>query len=185
MGCSFHLTEESCFSLFYEQSGTRGEVICEGDPPAEWLPRVFQCSPSRKDREEKDDPRSLVIPYIQGVSEAVTRILLDINVQVHTKPFRTLRRILSHPKDRIPDDDKSSIVYKINCCDFDASYVGETRRALKTRMSEHRRTVEKMDFSASALAKHAWEHDDHINWTSTRVLKVESHYRLRGNLHQG
>ena len=53
-----------------------------------------QCS-SRKDREEKDDPRSHVtIPYIQG---AVTRILSDINVQVHT-----LRKILSHPKDRIP-----------------------------------------------------------------------------------
>ena len=51
-------------------------------------------------------------PYIQGVLEAVTKILLDINVQVHMKPFRTLRRILSHPKDRIPDDDKSSIVYK-------------------------------------------------------------------------
>ena len=85
-----------------------------------------QCSPSRKDREEKDDPISRVtIPYIQGISEAVTRILSDINVQVHMKSFRTLRRILSQPKDHIPDDDKSSIVYKINCCDCDASYVGE------------------------------------------------------------
>ena len=132
-----------------------------------------QCSPSRKDREEKDDPRSRVtIPYIQGVSEAVTRILSDINVQVHMKPFRTLRRILSHPKDRISDD-KSSIVYKINCRDCDASYVGEMGRALKTRMLEHCRAVEKMDFSVSA---HAWEHDHHIDWTSTCV---ESHYRSR------
>ena len=82
------------------------------------------CSPSRKDREEKDGPRSSVtIPYIQGVSEVVTTILLDINVQVHMKPFRTLRRILSHLKDRISDDDKSSVVYKINCRDCDASYV--------------------------------------------------------------
>ena len=81
-----------------------------------------QCSPSRKDREEKDDPRSRVtIPYIQGVSQAVTKILSDINVQVHMKPFRTLKRILSHLKDCIPDDDKSSVV--INCRDCDASYV--------------------------------------------------------------
>ena len=126
------------------------------------FPLSPQCSLSRKDIEEKDDPRSCVtIPYIQGVLEAVTRILSDINVQVHMKPFRTLRRILSHPKDRIPDDDKSSIVYKINCRDCDASYVGETGRALKTRMSEYRMAVEKMDFSASALAQHAWEHDHH------------------------
>ena len=110
----------------------------------------------------------------------MTRILSDINVQVHMKPFRTLRRILSHPKDRIPDDDKSSVVvYKINCRDCDASYVGETGRALKTRVSEHRRAMEKRDFSASALAQHAWEHDHHINWTSTCVLGVESYYRSR------
>ena len=98
-----------------------------------------QCSPSRKDREEKDDPRSRVtIPYIQGVSEAVTRILSDINVQVHMKPFPSghLERILSHPKDRIPDDDKSSVVYKINCRDCDASYVGEMGRALKTHVCQ-------------------------------------------------
>ena len=80
----------------------------------------------------------------QGVSEAVTRILSNINAQVHMKPFRTLRRILFHPKDRIPDD-KSSVVYKINYHDCDASYVGETGRALKTRMSKHRRAVEKAE----------------------------------------
>ena len=53
------------------------------------------------------------------------------------KPFRTLRKILSHPKDCIPDDDKSNVMYKINCRDCDASYVGETGRALKTHVSEH------------------------------------------------
>ena len=74
----------------------------------------------------------------------VTRILSDISVQIHMKPFRTLRRILSHPKDHISDDDKSSVVYKINCCDCDASYVGETGRTLKTHMLEHRRAVEKL-----------------------------------------
>ena len=133
-------------------------------------------SPTRKDR-EKDDPRSHVtIPYIQGVSEAVSRILSDINVQVHMKPFRTLGRILFHPKDHIPDDDESSAVYKINCRDCDASYIGETRRALRTRVSKHCRVMEKMDFSASVLAQHAWEHDHHIEWTSTCVLRVESHY---------
>ena len=137
-------------------------------------------------REEKDDLRSCVtIPYIQGVLEVVTRILSDINVQVHMKPFRTLRRILSHPKDHTPDDDKSSIVYKINCRDCDASYAGETGRALKTCVSEHHRAMEKRDFSASPLAQHAWKHDHHIDWTSTCVVGVESHYRSRisrGNL---
>ena len=51
--------------------------------------------------------------------------------------------------------------------------------ALRTCVSEHRRAMEKRDFSASALAQHAWEHNHHINWTSTCVLGVESHYQSR------
>ena len=114
----------------------------------------------------------------------MTRILSDINVQVHMKPFRTLR-ILSHTKDHIPDDDKSSIVYKVNCHDCDASYVGEMGRALKTCVSKHHRAMEKRDFSASALVQHAWEHDHHIDWTSTCVLGVSLPVKniQRGNLH--
>ena len=154
------------------------ETLHQNSYPEHFL--LSQCSPSKKDEEEKDNPRSRVtILYIQGVSEAVTRILSDIDIQVHMKPFRTLRRILSHPKDRILDNDKSNVVYKINCCDCDASYVGETKRALKTCVSEHHRAVENMDFSGSALAQHAWEHDHHIDWTSTCILGVESHYRSR------
>ena len=65
------------------------------------------------------------------------------------------------------------------CCDCDASYVGETKRALKTRVSEHCKAVEKMDFLGSALAEHAWKHDHHIDWTSACILDVESHYRSR------
>ena len=120
-------------SLVQEERSYVKETLHQNGYPEHFLSP--QCSPSRKDR---DDPRSCItIPYIQGVSEVVTRILSDINFKVHMKPFRTLRRILSHPKDCISDDDKSSVVYKINCCDCDASYVGETGRALKTRMSEH------------------------------------------------
>ena len=95
------------------------------------------------------------------------------------KPFRTLRKILSPPKDCIPDDDKSNVVYKINCRDCDASYVGETGRALKTCVSKHQRAVEKMNFSGSALAQHAWENHHHIDWTSACILGTESHYHSR------
>ena len=126
------------------------ETLHQNGYPERFL--LSQHSPSRKN-EEKDDSRSwITILYIQSVSEAVTRILSNIDVQVHMKPFRTVRRILSHPKNRIPDGDKSNIVYKISCCDCDASYVGETGRALKTRVSEHCRAVKKRDFSTSVLS---------------------------------
>ena len=79
------------------------ETLHQNGYPERFL--LSQHSPFRKD-EEKDDPRSCItIRYIQVVSEAVTRILSNIDVHVHMKPFRTLRRILSHPKDSIPGGD--------------------------------------------------------------------------------
>ena len=142
-------THTDQYLQFSSHHPTNG-LVREGDPPALPLSSVLAIQEG-----QRGEGSRVTILYTQGVSEAVTRILSDINVQVHMKPFRTLRRILSHPKDRIPDDDKSSVVYKINCRDCDASYVGETGRALKTRVSEHRRAMEKRDFSASARSSAA------------------------------
>ena len=86
------------------------ETLHQNGYPEHFL--LSQHSPIRKDEEEKDGLKSCITtPYIQGVSEAVTRILSNIDVQVYMKPFRTLRRILSHSKDCILDGDKSNIVY--------------------------------------------------------------------------
>ena len=127
--CMSKLYLLSCFSLLFEQFDVRRPS----------LPDHPQCSPSRKDR-EKDDPRSHhKILYIQGVLEAVTRTLI---LSLH-EAFRTLRRILSHPK--------LMVISSMLCIRST-----EKERALKTHLSEHCRAIEKMDFSSSALAQHAW-----------------------------
>ena len=65
----------------------------------------------------------------------------------------------------------SSSVYKICCGDCDPSYVGQTGRALKTRLAEHQRAVREADFSTSALAGSACVEKHHSNdWTSVPVL---------------
>ena len=82
-------------SLVREEMSYVKETLHQNGYPERFLSP--QCSPSRKDREEKDDPRSHVtIPYIQGVLEAVTRILSDINIQVHMKvgEFSPTQRIV-------------------------------------------------------------------------------------------
>ena len=43
-----------------------------------------------------------------------------------------------HFKDRVAYLDRSSIIYKINCIDCDASYIGLTDRRFKTRILEHK-----------------------------------------------
>ena len=37
----------------------------------------------------------------------------------------------------------SNVTYKINCQDYDSSYVGQTKRKLKTRIKEHKADINK------------------------------------------
>ena len=42
----------------------------------------------------------VVIPYVENVSEAVARIMRKHNVPVAMKPYKTLKTVLVHPKDK-------------------------------------------------------------------------------------
>ena len=71
------------------------------------------------------------------------------------------------------------MVYKVKCKECEALYVGETMRRLETRMTEHRRAVQRGETNVSALADHAWTVNHHIDWGSTTVLGVNPRYYAR------
>ena len=85
------------------------------------------------------------IPYIRGTSETIARILQPYNIRVAHKPITTLRRLLTNVKDKDKPQDRQRAVYKIKCCDCQASYIGETGRNLSTRLTEHKRATRKSD----------------------------------------
>ena len=47
-----------------------------------------------------------------------------------------------HPTDKISDEEKTEVVYKIPCKNCERVYVGETGRPLGTRVKEHRKEVD-------------------------------------------
>ena len=66
--------------------------------------------------------------YQNQLREYYTRILvLKPSLLLYT---RSLRQILSHPKDPIPMSHKYEVVYRIPCKDCDKSYVGQTLKTL-------------------------------------------------------
>ena len=44
-------------------------------------------------------------------------------------------------KNVLPQSSQSNVVYKIDCKNCDASYIGQTSRYLKTRISEHKNHI--------------------------------------------
>ncbi len=92
---------------------------------------------------------SVCLPYIEGTTERLRRILFKYGIKVFVKPYRIIAQSLNSAKDRV-EDDKTGIVYSIPCATCDTVYIGETGRALSTRKKEHMASVrlEKTDTSA-------------------------------------
>ena len=108
-------------------------------------------------------PIRVTIPYVQGQSEAIRRILRSLDIQVIFRPLTTLRRIISRPKDPLPVFSQTGVVYNISCQDYSSSYVGQTGPSLQQRIKEHQRAVQQENTSTNALAEHAWHKGHKIN----------------------
>ena len=77
--------------------------------------------------------------HVKGVSEQLRRVFRSFDVPTHFKLTNTLRQLLIQLKEKVDRGKVVGSVYRISCDDCDATYVGETERVLKTRLSEHRR----------------------------------------------
>ena len=121
-----------------------------------------------------------VLPYINGLTEPLKRLLKRYDIKTTTKPLRTLEQSFPSLKDRPLPEKQTNVVYKINCADCSWSYIGETGRALETRKKEHKRNVEQYK-PGSNIAKHAWTHDHKINFNECEILDKAT-YRHRTTL---
>ena len=92
--------------------------------------------------------------------------------KVAMKPYWTLRQDLVTPKDKICD--KHGVVYKINCSECDATYIGQTGRNLSQRVKEHHTATVKGQVTNSGIAQHAWDEHHDIDWDNIKILAQES-----------
>ena len=132
--------------------------------------------------------RQVLLPYIGGVTEKVSRILDKHGVSTAVRPHCTLRRLLVHPKDKVKILRKANCVYRIPCKNCDKSYVGETGRCQGLRMEEHRKEAERSqsrpftrasksmavsDIHKSAITDHVAINNHVMDWDNISVLDLE------------
>ena len=114
------------------------------------------------------------IPHIKGISENISRILQPFNIRVTHKPITTLRQLLTNVEDQDEPRKRQGPVYKINCSDWHASYISETGRNLKTRLTEHKRATRKGDVNNHIAEQHRLSTTVLLRTTLTRTIKL--HY---------
>ena len=129
---------------------------------------------------ELDQPKATaVIPYVRGLSEQISRELRKIGVRVVSRANPWQWTLCTGIKDTIPDEKKKGVVYQIRCSECPASYIGETARSVKVRVSEHERHTKYGRTEESAVAEHVWDTDHKMEWKKVRILDMERNWQSR------
>jgi len=71
------------------------------------------------------------------------------------------------------------VVYRIECEECDASYVGQTKRQLITRIKEHKSSTKPDQSKISVVSNHILQTKHRFDWNNTRVLDIEHNYYKR------
>ena len=102
---------------------------------------------------------SINLLYFEGTSENLRRLLRRHKIRPTFYTENNLHKLLCKPKDRVAKEDKNNIVYEIDCDKCEAVYFGESKRLLKLRSDENKRSVKNRDFKKNEIVKHRWEKD--------------------------
>ena len=111
------------------------------------------------DIQEEEIRISINLPYVEGSSEKLQRILGSHKIRSTFYTEKALRKLLCKPKDRVDTEDKNNIVYEIDCSNCESAYFGESKLSLKSRSDEHKRYVMNFNCDKNEIAKHCWEAD--------------------------
>jgi len=144
------------------------KVLMENGYPGRFIARRRSDGSRRRAEDERPTRGTVVLPYVEGVSEEISRILRKADVKTYYRPVTTLRDLLVKVKDRVPPVEATGAVYQIPCKDCRKVYTGQTGRTVCTRQKEHLRAVRNGDMS-NLLANHAWESGHRPDWDAIRV----------------
>ena len=133
---------------------------------------------SRQNIRPQSDVRYIPAPYIKGVTEIVNRNLKNHNLVLASKPSNSLKSELVKLKDKTDNENKSNVIYKINCQDCDQSYIGETNRNLEKRIDEHKRNV-RYHTQNSLIFQHVLNNSHQMDWANPKVLDRNSRFKDR------
>ena len=105
----------------------------------------------------------------------MSRLCRSLNLKPVMKPCKSLRNQLTKVKP--PIDDKSSVIYKVDCASCPQFYIGESGRRLSTRANEHLRDIRTLNYR-SAIAEHVHE-QQHQPCFPPKIVCTESNTRTR------
>ena len=103
-------------------------------------------------KEPKERQLGVHLPYVQGTTYKIARILKRYDIPSSFRPLSTIRNSLWSLKDPVNPKDMKG-VYLIPCS-CGTPYIGETGRSIHQRISKHAADLRHGRTKSSALAEH-------------------------------
>ena len=161
-----------CDSLdsLQDESDYLNNVFSKSNYNTDFVRRNTHSNTDSNTQTNSDPVTTGTILYITGTSETIARILQPYNIRVAHKPITTLRRLLTNVKDKDKPDYRQGAVYKIKCCNCQASYIGETGRNVSMRLTEHKRGTRNGDVN-NHIAEHHLKTKHQIDYYQRLTLE--------------
>ena len=105
-------------------------------------------------------------------------MLAPHKLKVAHKSRPTLKNLLTKLKDRTPSEEQKGAVYKISC-ECGDSYIGESGRKKKTRLSEHVADIKHGRTDKNAVADHFFRCPKALNPMEATTLAIETQWKRR------
>ena len=131
----------------------------------------------RKDQPRNEEIKTLVLPYTPGLSEDIDVSCRNLPLRIAFTSYGTLGNALTKVKTPTPPFEKTGVIYAVHC-ECGGTYIGETGRTFKIRMSEHKRAIKNGDQN-NAISVHVHSTGHAILWDKCEIVGVEQNWRRR------
>ena len=96
-------------------------------------------------------------------------------------PQKECRRHIDNKtlNDKNNSNNQNNVIYKICCNDCDATYIGQTKRQLGTRVKEYKNNIRLDPSKHSVVTEHIIKENHSFDWDNTRILDIEKNFYKR------
>jgi len=105
-----------------------------------------------------------LIPFISNVTEKFRHVANSLKRKLAFFSLHKLGRIIKAQKDTLPIVSNKNVMYKLSCKNCNATYVGQTKRKLATRVTEHMKDINKITSNHSVVTNHRIEMKHDFEW---------------------
>ena len=102
---------------------------------------------------QRENKLHIVIPYINELNPIISKFFNKYNTEVLNNTVNKWNCFIKLGKDVCSKDEKTNVVYRINCNECTATYVCQTERRLNIRVNEHMKKCANKD-RGSAIYTH-------------------------------